>query len=236
MAARATRVGAEHARAPPPRSGRPDVPAARCRRLARHPDADRPGHPADRDPHPRRSSGVETRHHSHRLGPRRRLGARPRPGDARRRRRRRRLPGRPPPARRRGLAASSARPVRGQPPAVGGVRPRGHRAEGDRPGGLRRLPPPRPPVRRARTRPGRRAEALGAAERRHRPPHPLVGVAADAHRPSPVPHPGPRRHRRRHPRAAHDGRRRRQAPHAARCGGVDVRGGARRTPSATPTP
>ena len=91
------------------------------------------------------------------------------------------------PGARGGVAPPRALAARPQRPGDGGAGAGDHRAEGHRPGGVRRVPEAGAPVRRARARPGRRAQALGPAARRHAPAGPVVGVAADARRPGPLP-------------------------------------------------
>ena len=73
-------------------------------------------------------------------------------------------------------------------PRRAGPRARGHRAEGHRPGGLLRLPAPRPPLRRARPGPRRGARARRAARRRGLGRRPVVGVAARRRRPGALAH------------------------------------------------
>jgi hypothetical protein len=72
--------------------------------------------------------------------------------------------------------------------------PGDRRAEGDRAGGVRRVPAAGAPVRRARARPGPRARSSGSSPPRRHSAGPVMGVAADAHRPGPV-----ARHRHRRP-------------------------------------
>ncbi len=143
--------------AAPPRGWRPDV-QDRPRRPAlagpAHPRGS--GHPDDRLA-PEVGRGVRRG-----VRPRRGLGARLGAGPARRVRRPERLrPAAPDPDP--GLRDAPALAARPQRARDGGPGPRDHRAEGDRAGGVRRVPRPRPAVRRAGTRPRPRPRPVGTA-------------------------------------------------------------------------
>ena len=190
MGARPAGRPRRHARPDAAGQRRPHLPVRRHRRraLARHPHAGRPG-----DAAPRGAPGGR-RGRRHRLGPGRRLGARPAARPARRRRRPQRLRADAPGAARR-LAVPTGLAGAGVRAGAGGAGARSARAEGHRPRGVARLARAGPEARRPGTRSGRPGPRWSAG-RTGRPDlgaHPVLGLAPRRRRPVQVAHLGHRR-------------------------------------------